>query len=507
MYNKDVLLKDMSGHSSTNKWDIVCCYQEDIVNNLLKEKYKQGTLVTDIKISGSYEDPFSGTILFESDLKLHEPELQFDSEKKNVSRLIMPIAEGTCSLTQKDNPANVKKYIIDPYILQLVCDVPLAATSGDTKAVHDGDVHDGKTPITFDKGSNTEHKIFLHFSNSTDTTFDIVPIPGNEDAAKKQEIFQENIRPEIIKLIATFFKEEVDEINYAMGGISNIDQPGVKTILPKSFIFSVFKPEQNSVGCLSLYIQSDDSGNGPGDINPSFQPNGSVTSPIPDGYTASIILSGDYLGKLLVSLLTDRASGKTAKVDSNTTGLIIETNIPNKVISYPGYNRNVNHWFDGININISNTPLYFNLNQDQQNVTMSSPSADGNYSNWDNCGGEMLGGSGHISASFTVNETFPLKLSSDGKLKFSFILNQSGVEVTAKTHCTSGGWEIDEEPIRKGLKANIPPQIGTISVQLDQVSMFVVGNLLFPEKNILKFKSEDSFYVPHDLIVFGNIQQ
>lgn len=492
---KDLLLA-MTGHASTNKWDIVCCYHEDIINNIFKEKYKQGKLVTDVKLKGSYQDPFMGEIMLEADLVLHEPELQFVAGTRNISQLTMPILSGSCTLTPKSDPSKAKSYTIDPNVLQVVGNIPLAAASGDTE-----EVHDGTCPIVFKDGTITTQQVFLHFKNVSETTFNIVPVPSKEEDAHKQVIYQENIRPEIIALITTFFKEEVSEIDYSMGGISNASKKGATTILPKSFIFSVSKPDNNSAGCLNLYIQSVDSGNPPGDVNPSFQPAGNTISPVPDGYTASLILSGDFMGKLLASLLSD----KKAKFCSNTDGLLMQINIA-KSISYPGYHHDANHWFKGINIDISNTPMYLNLKQDKMNVTLNSPSNSGGYANWDLCDGEMLGGSGKITVSFSVNETFDLKLTSDGMLQFNFTLNQSGVNVSADIHVSSGGWTIDEKPIIDGIKSSIPPAVGTISVSMNQVNVFVVSNLLFPDQNKLNFTGGDSFYMPHDLIVFGNIK-
>lgn len=494
MSTKDELLNSMKKKPSTNNWDIVCCYNEDIINDLLKEKYAQGKLVTSVNISGSYEDAFMGTILVEVKLSLHEPELQFVFNTQNMSQLSMPINGGTCKLTPKDFPDKAKEFPITPNVLKLIAMVPLASTSGDTK------IHDGTYPIIFDAGSTCKQQVFLHFSNETGTTFDIIPMQGKEEDARKEIIYQENIQPEIIRLIATYFKKNVSEIEYAMGGISNETQVGVKTILPKSFIFAVSKPSENSFSCLNLYIQTTDSGKPPGDRSPSFQPSGSAISPIPDGYTASLILSNDYTKTLLTSLMAD----KNGVFDSTVDGILVPCYLPKK-ITYPGYYRDANHWFKGINIDISNTPLYINLNQDTQSISISSPSAKGNYYNYDNCSQYPSGGAGYITASFTASKSFQLKLTQECMLQFDFDLNSSYISTDIKNTTTSGGWQMDEKDIVDGLKRNIPEQVGNVSVKMNQVNMFVVSNLLFPEKHIFKFLPGDSFYVPHDMIIFGNI--
>ena len=89
----------------------------------------------------------------------------------------------------------------------------------------------------------------------------------------------------------------VESINYSLAIIHKKPIPGVMYLVPQDVLFTVYaKPYQEKVGCLSLYIKTQDSGNQPGNENPRFQlPKHDFinTYPIPDGYTASIIIRHD----------------------------------------------------------------------------------------------------------------------------------------------------------------------------------------------------------------------
>ena len=70
----------------------------------------------------------------------------------------MIIADGSYTLTPKADPSKQKKYTIDPDVIQLICNVPIASASGDLQKT---DIHDGKTPIIFDNDDPSHQHIFL----------------------------------------------------------------------------------------------------------------------------------------------------------------------------------------------------------------------------------------------------------------------------------------------------------------------------------------------------------
>lgn len=497
---KNDLLQAMTGHASTNKWDIVCSYNADIINNILKEKYgRQWTVAAEVRLKGSYEDPFRGEVMLDADLVLHEPELQFIAGTSNVCRLSMPIVSGLYTLTPKDDPGKAELCSIDPNVLQVAADFPLAAVSGDTE-----EVHDGTQPIVFKDSTITAQQVFLHFKNVSETTFDIVPVPSEKEDAPEKAICQENIRPEIIMLIARFFKEKVSEIDYPMGEISNAAiKTDVITIHPKSFIFSLLAPDHktpdnSSAVCLNLYIQSAESGNPPGDANPSFRPAGNTISPVPDGYTASLILSGDFMGKLMVSYWN-----KETKFCLNADGFSIQLNI-GAIYCYPGYYYDNCDYFDGITV--PNTPAKLSFSQDKLNVALVS-SSSGKYAVPFVMEGNYSAQMGTITASFEVNETFDLKLAPDGKLLIEFKFDQSGIKKvdTVNSIIDPFGENLITKKIRDKIKSSLASTTG-FSVSMKLIDMLAVSNLLFPVKNRLNFAGGDSFYVPQDFIVFGNIK-
>lgn len=71
--SKDDLLKKMSGELTTSAWDVLCCYSEGKINELLAQKYKSGKLVTEVPFDCSYyDDIFEEHVSIVGNLKLKE---------------------------------------------------------------------------------------------------------------------------------------------------------------------------------------------------------------------------------------------------------------------------------------------------------------------------------------------------------------------------------------------------------------------------------------------------
>ena len=348
--SKADLIAAMNGHEATNNWDVMCCYRETELNSLLQQKYSQGKLVADITFKAVYHDPlFDQDITIDVDLKLREPQLSFEFNTRSTCKLTMPILGGTYTMSSSDG--KTIKYDIPPDVLQVICTVPLGAMSGDTQ-----EVHDGTKPIIFDNASPVTQHICLHFKNTDMTVFDVIPMAGKDDKAKTIPLYNENVQPVIIEQIKYFFQTQVSEIDYAVGSLSNTTKPGVLTVTPKSFIFVQCKPNENADGSLNLYIQTDNSKNPQGDLTPSFQPGGTAIPSIPDGYSASLILSNDFMQNSFFTSQLNK-DGWTTVPQATAQGIVYHLT-KNEKIHVPGVSqmgRDQQH-SDDVNIDFNTTP-------------------------------------------------------------------------------------------------------------------------------------------------------
>ena len=318
-------------------------------------------------------------------------------------------------------------------------------------------------------------------------------------------ICQPGLSDDFGRLLMHYFKTEVSEISYELAALRNTKSSGVLPMTPKSFIFAQSLPAGNSPASLNLYIQAEESGEPPGDAFPSFQPAGTVIAPIAEGYTAALIISGKFMQKLLLKGF----SGYSPSVSSHTSdGLKIAIKI-NKMIEYPGYYRDANHYFNGIKINMNNSNMYFSLKttgtDTKAYLEFNSESVKGYYTDWDVCAGEPLGGSGFIHVSFNINQSKALVFANGGLIPISATVESSGVTVSSRIEVLHGGWKIAQEPIVAGIRQKVPQSVSGITVNMDSISTFVTTNLLFPDRNYFVFNAGDKYYMPYDFVAFGSL--
>ena len=496
---KDDLINKMKGQLTTNNWDVVCCYNETKINELLAQKYKSGKLVTEVPFKGSYHDDFfDADVNIDGTLKLKEPLLNFVLGERYLCNLKMEIEGGSYNVEITGRPKKTED--IPGGVIELVSNVPMAAICGDTKKVEDG----GKV-IDFDSGS-TSQSIFLHFQNTAQTTFDIVPVEGKEADAKNVDLYANpNVRPVIIEIIKEYFKSNVEQIEYAVGGITNKKSDESVVLLPKSFIFSASKPDPNKEGSLNLYIQTVNSGNPQGDLTPNFQPGGTAELPIPDGYTASLILSNNLMNKILIDQFKDIKINPELQTVSE--GICIALKKDDK-IKIPGVHTMGMDQCNSqdLNIDFNTSPYMFNLTLNNLQLSWSfSQRIKWTEDTVDPTGG-YIHDAGEIEVDASADKTFPLTSTSDQNLDFDCSLKESDINVTTKTIKKMWpSWMSGENTFKDDIKSKVPGAIGNVSFNLKSVSVFAVSSLLFPDNNIFNIDCKEGFHVPKDLILFGNI--
>jgi hypothetical protein len=493
------IIEAMKGQRSTNGWDVVCCYSQEKINQIFKQRHQKGDIISNVKFSGEVDLPFVGKVAFESELKLRAPEITFSTEMGNKCKLTMDIEGGYVLLRNKENKEQRENIPADT--IRVVCIAPIAAASGDWN-----EIHDGKTPIIFKSESESTHHIFLHFKNTELTTFTVEPIEGRESEASKLKICQPGLSDDFTKLLKAFFKSDVSDISYELAAIKGTKVYGIIPITPISFIFAQSTAIGNSPASLNLYIRTEESGNLPGDITPSFQPGGKVIAPVAEGYTASLIISGAFMEKMLLKGFKNY-NPSVYSHDGNGLKLALHVD---KIIDYPGYCRDVNHNFEGIKINMCNSLMYFSIKTRDTNTTcdleFKSDRVNGYYYNWDQVRDMAVGGDGYIHVSFEIHQSKDLRFDEHKLISISAAVESNAVKVDADIELKHGGWKISQEPIVEGIKQKVLETASSIGFKMDSINTFVVSNFLFSDSSRFEFNAGDKYYMPFDFIAFGNIQ-
>ena len=497
--SKNDLLEKMSGQLTTSAWDVLCCYSEGKINELLAQKYKSGKLVTEVPFDCSYyDDFFEKQVSMVGNLKLKEPLLNFILGDKYLCNLYMEIEGGSYT---EETDENKKTKTIPEGVVALVSNVPMAAICGDTKKVEAG----GKV-IDFEDESISQN-IFLHFQNGDQTTFDIVSVEGREADAKHVALYSNpNISSVIAEVIKEYFKNNVEQIEYAVGGLTNKKEDDAIELLPKSFIFCASKPDSQKEGSLNLYIQTVNSGNPQGDMTPNFQPGGKSELPIPEGYTASLILSNSLMNKILTEQF--RMSGINPELEKVEEGISIALKKNEKLV-IPGIHTSGTDQRNSqdLKIDFNKSPYMFNLTLNNLQLSWSfSQRIKWTDDTVDIHTGGTIHDAGIIEVDASGNKTSELISTDSQNLCFDCGLKENDITVTTKTikkmwpGCMSA-----EKCFTGDIKKRVPEEMGDVNVNLKGVNIFAVSSLLFPDKNIFNIDSKEGFHVPKDLIVFGNI--
>ena len=273
------LVSSMNGKPSTNQWDIVCSYTVAQLNQFLQAQYEVGKLAKEVHLSTEREDPLMGTdFTISYNIQFASPQLGFISGRSGFATLEMPIKDGSSySVTPKgaDKPTRTVSIPGGKYSVKAV--VPLAAIRGDT-----GEIKEQGNIIEFSDGGSHDNHVIIHFKNEKGTSYEIVPKSDPQDKDTLETYF--------LPVLSQYFQTEINEIDYALSTVNNSQPPsGLSVFTPKSFAFASMGDGDS--GVLSLYIQTSESNNPPGNASPSFQPGDSQVFPIPKSYTGSIVIS------------------------------------------------------------------------------------------------------------------------------------------------------------------------------------------------------------------------
>ncbi|KAF3941139.1 hypothetical protein ABW19_dt0210569 [Dactylella cylindrospora] len=364
----ETLIQGMGGDNRTDGWDVTVSYNIAKLNTFLRKKWTarpesdgpiEFTVPTMLPYIGpckQWKQKFHKYKAADStwNFKVGAPTLQFSAEQRAV--LSMEVSgEITTQEYVVDEPA-------DPEHPPHVKEIPVKPNGPpSTDPISDGWVVKVNTPISAVKAYDSdiiERKPVgevLDLSDDPNHQGHIVfdfGIEGQDTATVAFEWEGEGDPDEgdpdgsAIQTADAELKKKLPALEFSVASVNQKKDEGVTYLTPNQMVFAVYAPspltkENRGIACLSVYIQTKESGNKVGTGEPKFKTNynsGSQnTYPIPDGYSASIIINSDLFWDTLVweSIKASKNSagdgtpffdlpGKMPKSSQEGTGLSVQ---------------------------------------------------------------------------------------------------------------------------------------------------------------------------------------
>jgi hypothetical protein len=481
---KDELLAQMAKGEAANGWDIVSSYSVDALNKVLAAAYTAGALQAEVSFSTQRQDPITGSnFTLQYQLTLGSPTIAFVAGQSGSALLTMPLLKGSYIITPEGGPAKSGDL---PAGYNIIASVPLAAITGDGQVATSGNV------ITFKPGGAATASIVLHFKTSagTGTQFSISPVPE----PKVHDLLDTYLLP----VMQQYFAEQVNELDYTLTGVAaHLGRDVV--IVPKSFVFA------SDVGILSLYILSVNSGGAEGNPRPSFQPGGDEILPVPQGYTASIVLSRDFIKKVYL----EPALNKLGRVEYDETqpgGITIKFYKNQAPLDYnPSHLGHYQLHIDTLTVDWGNLPFFIRFFNNTVTVSWSfSQSLHWSTDSIDPGTGDDIREDGTTGVNINLPAvSSTLSGSSDADITLSFAIDPSQYQISTQG---TTSWLSSGPGIADVLTNYLQGAAATsLTFNFGGLNYFTVANLLFPAGHKFTIDSAVGLNVPEDLILFGDI--
>ncbi|MFJ7904256.1 hypothetical protein ACIQ6V_27860 [Streptomyces sp. NPDC096198] len=497
------LVSKMNGVRSTNKWDVVVSYSVKELNDFLKAAYAEDKLVSSVTLASEnavYDIRTKKYWVDTYKINFKTPTLDFVLGQRGMARLVMPIGDGSSLVSQPyadkelKNPGEaVKSDLPGGGKYSVVAMVPLAVISGNKKVADQGNV------VKFEGTTPSDYHIALHFKNLDGTAFQVTPEPTDDDPDMSS----------VIPMLVKHFQTKVSEVSYVLTGVNN-RKPAEGNVLltPKSFAFA--STGDKDAGCLSLFINVDQSGNDPGNPAPSFQPGDQQVSPIPSGYTASIILSDDLMAKTFIKKRLEQA-GFDVTVKDQTTGSLFSLKRNVSVIAQGketgGKFKLSNFSYGGLTVSMQTYPLELSVADGKVSTRWSGST----QSSWDL---DIVSGDvevyqwGKVNIDLTMKKG-PLAIRvDDDSINFpEFTFEQGDFSRTVSGVGCSGTDRMN------GCVSNPPAfYTNTMKLEIPQVSFalkgldyFLTTNLLEPSKKMIEVNATAGVSTPRDYLIVGKV--
>ncbi|WP_386048891.1 hypothetical protein [Tumebacillus lipolyticus] len=492
----EVLLKAMAEakDGTTNKWDIICSYHVDKLNEVLADHYGKSKLISQFTFSNEEVDRFTReTYISTYELSFAAPTIEFLSQN-GLCQLKLPLVKGR-NMVRKEDGKLLTEYDLPENQYRLLAIVSLAAIVGDDA---EGMKKSGQVVQFREDGQQAN--VFLHFKSELGTSFKIDPEPKKEDKSDLAVIVRE---------INSYFNQYVDELEWSLTSLNN-DSVGENrfTIVPKKFVFSTSQAEQSGPGILSLFIATENSGGEGGKANSSFDLGDGTLQPIPKGYTASLILSHEFVARVYLQQALSKIGFRSIAEDiSVETGAVTTAHFDKTVNAKWGnvFDFAEDITVDALKLDLGGKPFRFAFSTDSLQVEMEQRTEV----KWTRF---TIGGhGGHYSdgkakVKVALDKTYLLReivTLNDEEITLSFRTENEDYKVSVEGF-PSGSFGGDSKAVRfvqKQVYSNLPE----ISFDLEAINYFRATNLLMPGKKVIAFDHQAGIHVPRDLILVGHI--
>lgn len=478
---------------ATNEWDIVCSYSIDALNAVLSSAHQSNKIVTSIQLSVTHKDiaPPHSLYVTNYNLNIGAPSLEFAPGSGGSAILTMPILSSS-NLQITDSQGALLETDNIPAGYSLVANVPLASITGNNT------VTSGSGVIVLDPSNTTN--IVLHFSSAL-TNFSISPTPDQSTS-----VGNALCNSDLFAGITEYFRTKVNDIDYCLAQLSaSANNPSGITIRPSSFVFAT---QQN---ILSLFVQTTNSGNGPGNPNPAFQPNGREVLPVPQGMTASLLFSRQFIEKVYLEPLLQQ--GQSYSITSRTNGIGISYNCKAPNVSYDmstGNQVSGDFNIDTLSMDFSSPPLAYQIWLDGQAGNISwnfnqNLNWNGDESMPDGSGGwSKYHKQGSCDVSISLNKNISLSNIDSNTFTIDCSMQASDYNVNFSTNGDTDFWG----PVNgntNDIKAAAVAALPSINLNFGGLNFFAAANLLFPDSQKFTINTILGIAIPGDLLLVGNI--
>ncbi|MCR8842608.1 hypothetical protein NQ117_02845 [Paenibacillus sp. SC116] len=486
----ELVTKMQGGNSTTCKWDVVCSYSCSHLNSYLQQKYDAGMLAKDVQLSTQIEDPLSGeTITINYDIQFASPTISFDGYDGNAT-LKMLMNTGTITVTAQGGTPESYEIPANTYSVEAT-NVPLSVINGTT-----GEIDDQGNIIVFEDGIINENSIIIHFrtSDSNLVSFNITPEPSPDLILVLGTVY--------LPLLATYFKTSISEIDYALANVNNTPSTnGNLNLTPSSFIFSSMASDDDASGVLSIYIQTKESQNQPGSLEPSFILNNTTYSPIPQGYTASLIISNSLVSSFINTQFSNQAFNASYTNDTSGSILAKLTADYSVIANDGGGSTIINHTsYEGLNISLTDNPISFAINNSEMSITWSGKTS----SNWSNYTLGTQAQYGTIDISISVDESQPIVLSDNYEIEGTITVTSSQFDTQLSAE-KCGIWQTGCSESIPEFYQKLQLSVPSITIASIGLNFFNTTNLITPGQNVIQFDTNAGVQTPYDFLLVGNV--
>ncbi|KAK4221376.1 hypothetical protein QBC38DRAFT_429224 [Podospora fimiseda] len=529
----DLVNGSKSNVGITDNWDMVVSYSLTSLNQVLQRLWTHSITSTDVHVrttSLNEDDEEYHTNWW---LRLGAPTLQFTNDGK--ASLCMPI-NGKRQNEGKDSKGNerpVKEIVADTYGLYAV--IPLefvSARTGSGDKAYEFKGGSGKA-VRFDDHPDSELHVVLNFQTTTAQgavyTVDLLPNyqpPAGQPKPPITDDLSVGLRDKLAAWIAN--PDNISCIQYALAVVNKKPVKNATFLTPETLSFSVYSsPNDKSIACLSIYMQTQGSGFGPGNLNRSFKlPASSNTNtfPIPSGHTASIIIRHDlfaqkFLRDSMAALQKDGRSVFTSvTVKSSTEGFDLAAAVNGRAAADLG---NQQWWGGGFKVTEVDWSWVHELGLKVRDSKSSwsyefSPELKWEEVHSTHDPDQPGRGGGGLYVAYGKT-TYYMKLDRSGLNLFE---DASDVGLVAKVNVQGDYWsreakahEYDFLERLTGAKNYIPKSIdeGLKNIELPSFSgtlaleYFTTTNIFAPGKHMLTVSGASSVYTPYDVIILGDV--